>query len=205
MAITARTLMAGLAFTCTLFTAGQAPAAQDELAALVLHVDNYARVSPEHLERSKLEVTRIYKAAGIQTAWVESDGPADASRRQPDARPDAMHLRVLLLCQDMTARKIEADAIPANVLGRAAGPTARAYILTPRVANLATRRHLDFDRLLGRVIAHEVGHLLLPPRSHSASGIMRESLDTRSTRNATFTEAQRKKMLAVLQVPQDPS
>ena len=85
------------------------------------------------------------------------------------------------------------------MLGRAAGPTGRAYILTPRVAAVAARHRRDFDRLLGRVIAHEVGHLLLPPHSHSASGIMREKLDLSFSPKATFTKSQQKAMLLALQ------
>ena len=111
----------------------------------------------------------------------------------------AVHVRVLLLCQEMAARKIERDAIPANVLGRAAGPTGRAYILTHRIAAVAARHRRDFDRLLGRVIAHEVGHLLLPPYSHSASGIMRETLDLSSTpqRDALPGHSGRQMLLAL--------
>jgi len=200
MAIGTPIFAAGTAFTFTLLTAGQAPAAQDA-APLVLHVDNYARVPPEHLEQSRLEVTRIFKAAGIETIWVEGDGQAGPASRKEDSLRAAVHLRVLLLCQEMAERKIAREAISDNVLGRAARPTGRAYILTHRVADFAARRRRDFDRLLGRVIAHEVGHLLLAPGSHSPSGIMRGRLDSSSSSVVSFTGAQRKEMRTALQTP----
>src|SRR5512138_1630137 len=39
--------------------------------------------------------------------------------------------------------------------------------------------NLNLPRLLGYVIAHEVGHLLLPERVHTVAGLMRANLDVR--------------------------
>jgi hypothetical protein len=190
---------AGLSLTVALFPAGQAYAAQEEPTILVLHLDNYARIPPDQLDKSKSEVARIYKVAGIQTVWIEKDGPQGTSPSVPEARSTAVHVRVLLLDEEMAARKIEREAIPSRVLGRSARVTARAYVLTPRVAALATRNRCEFDRLLSRVIAHEVGHLLLPPYSHSPTGIMRETLDMWSPRSESFTRSQRKELQSALQ------
>ena len=184
MANQAHNFMTGLAFTVTLFAAGQAPAAQDDTMALVLHVDNYARIPSAHLARAEEVVTRIYAAAGVRTVWVNGDD--DAAEREPGAR----HLRVLLLCADMTGRKTTRNRVPDNVLGQAANGSGRAYIFTIRVRDVAIKHGHDFDVVLGRVMAHEVGHLLLPAHSHSASGIMRENMDIWSRRQETFTLAQ---------------
>jgi hypothetical protein len=48
-----------------------------------------------------------------------------------------------------------------------------ATIFHDRVQTVAQRAALDYHLLLGRAIAHEVGHLLLPAKGHSASGLMR--------------------------------
>jgi len=192
-------LMAGVSLTVALLPAGQASAAQEEPTILVLHLDNYARIPPDQLDKSKSEVARIYKVAGIQTIWIDKEGPGGTSPSVPEARSTAAHVRVLLLDEEMAARKIEREAIPSRVLGRSARATARAYILTPRVSALAARNRCEFDRLLSRVIAHEVGHLLLPPHSHSPTGIMRETLDMWSAESETFTRSQRKELLSALQ------
>jgi hypothetical protein len=49
-----------------------------------------------------------------------------------------------------------------------------ATVYVDRVLDLA--RHLDIDHrtLLGRTIAHEIGHLLLATNTHGTSGLMRE-------------------------------
>ncbi len=44
--------------------------------------------------------------------------------------------------------------------------------------------------MLGRVIAHEVGHLVLPENSHSATGIMSAGLDMQATAIPAFTREQ---------------
>jgi hypothetical protein len=181
MATHARNFMARLAFTVALLTAGQAVAAEDDLVALVLHVDNYARIPSAHLARAEAVVTRIYAASGVRVVWVNGDAPAETAPG---------HLRVLLLCADMSAHKVRLDNVPDNVLGQAAKGAGRAHIFTIRVRDLAIARAQDFDLVLGRVMAHEVGHLLLPSRSHSAAGIMRESLDLGTRRFETFTPAQ---------------
>lgn len=174
----------GLAFTITLFTAGEAPAAQDELKGLVLHVDNYARVPPAVLARAEAEAARVYAAAGVRTTWVHGDDEANAR----DA--GGLHLQVLLLCREKTAHKVASDHLDVRVLGRAARETARAYVLTPRVIEAALGSGRLFELVLGRVMAHEIGHLLLPRGSHSAQGIMQEHLNLTSKAAVTFTALQ---------------
>jgi hypothetical protein len=43
-----------------------------------------------------------------------------------------------------------------------------------RVLNLARNLEIDHPLLLGRTIAHEIGHLLLATSTHGGSGLMRE-------------------------------
>jgi hypothetical protein len=44
--------------------------------------------------------------------------------------------------------------------------------------------------LLGTVIAHEIGHLLLPERGHSTVGLMRADVELRSLMPPEFTSRQ---------------
>jgi hypothetical protein len=64
--------------------------------------------------------------------------------------------------------------------------------------------------LLGVVIAHEIGHLLLPYGSHSASGLMQGDWDSRQfllarTRRLWFTAQQAELIRAHLMDTQDES
>jgi hypothetical protein len=49
-----------------------------------------------------------------------------------------------------------------------------ATVYVDRVLNLVRRLDIDQRTLLGRTIAHEIGHLLLATNRHSTSGLMRE-------------------------------
>jgi len=52
-----------------------------------------------------------------------------------------------------------------------AGSLATVYV--DRVAHLASASRVDLPTLLGRAIAHEIGHLLLGTTAHARAGIMR--------------------------------
>ena len=76
------------------------------------------------------------------------------------------------------------------MLGVAAGsqeglPT-HAWLFYSRILNQQRALHLDVSLLLGHVMAHEMGHLLLPYGSHSAAGLMKGGWDTSQARLATM-------------------
>jgi hypothetical protein len=179
-------LMTALACAILLGTPGRAPAAQSRTTAVVLHVDNYARIPPSVLIRASEEVRRIYASAGLRTVWIIDNEPAESLQLA-----DARHLRVLLLCQEMSDRKIAADGVATDVLGQAGYVTGRAYVFVPRVMQAALLMGRDADLVLGRVLAHEIGHLLLARPGHGRKGLMRPGLDFRSRAADKFTAAER--------------
>lgn len=171
MAKTRRDLMTAAAVAATLFSGAKAFAAEAEPTTVVLHVSNYARLSPSDVNGAEEEATRIYKAADIKVVWV-NPGAAES-----EAYAGALHLTVLLLNREMAQHKIDADQIPQNVLGQAGHATGRAYIFCHRISAVADTHGQDFATVLGRVLAHEAGHMVLPVHSHSDTGIMRATLD----------------------------
>jgi hypothetical protein len=60
-----------------------------------------------------------------------------------------------------------------EVFGKASRPTRRAQVFYDRIYDHPMQTGSNVAMLLGAVIAHAVGHLLLPAFSHSATGIMR--------------------------------
>jgi len=181
MANITRYLVTGLAATISLVAAGQALAAEDGQARIVIHVDNYAGISRADRSPAESEVTRILATAGVRAVWAREGDRADAS---------GLHVRVQLLSREMAMQKIETEGLADTVFGRSARDAGRAYIFTHRIAKVPVQKSDDFRRLLGRVIAHEVGHLVLPGHSHSLRGIMRADLGVRSNSGYHFTTEQ---------------
>jgi hypothetical protein len=181
MTHSARILMTGLTCTITLCTAGRALAAQDGEPTIILHVVNYPGIAPEDLAQAENEAARIYTAAGVRIVWAAED--------EAIAVP-GLHLRVILLRRDMARRMIRAGRVADGVLGQAARPTGRAYIFTHRITEIGIQHGRDFAWVLGQVMAHEVGHLVLPIYAHTERGIMRADLIVRSTTDQLFTPEQ---------------
>jgi len=74
-----------------------------------------------------------------------------------------------------------------------------ATIFQEQVRAVARRSGVDDTELLGRAVAHEVGHLLLRAREHSASGIMRgawslEELSTNRPEDWQFAPTDRERI-----------
>ncbi|MFQ5740712.1 MAG: hypothetical protein ACE5JX_17045 [Acidobacteriota bacterium] len=58
------------------------------------------------------------------------------------------------------------------------------YVFYHQVAALATGEGVDPAHLLGQVLAHELGHILLGTKTHSAWGIMRARFTGRTLQRA---------------------
>jgi hypothetical protein len=83
---------------------------------------------------------------------------------------------------------LKLDAAPASSLGLALrskeGPNRLAFVLYSRIARVADRDNVDRSSVLAIVMAHEIGHLLLPDSRHSAAGLMRGVWDREDFSNA---------------------
>ena len=63
------------------------------------------------------------------------------------------------------------------------------WVFFDQVETHAERHHVDISRLCGFVMAHEIGHLLLPA-GHSDRGVMQAKWDLRYGLPDHFTDAQ---------------
>ena len=115
------------------------------------------------------EATRIWARAGIRLEWLDTT-----------ARPSGLSLRVLTL--EHTGPAGIDDTAVLGELVRGAGTGAAAMIALDRAAAIASRGSLNrgalsFDQrlglVLGRAVAHEIGHFLLAGSPHQDAGLMR--------------------------------
>lgn len=182
VAIVGMTVMAGASMS------GAQEALHPAPPKVRLLVVNRAKLRPEMLAAAEDDATTIYRAAGVQTIWVNA-GPRDASYDY------AVDFTVMIVSghetRTMAAHKDQ------DAMGFAIGDSTddsslngMAFVLFDRVEDNATKHHVSISRVLGEVIAHEVGHLLLPLNSHSDRGIMRAAWNLRSSLLEYFTSAQ---------------
>jgi hypothetical protein len=137
-------------------------ASVDTLAVMAVAIHNYAGVSQRLLGDAQDETALIYKLAGIELSWV-------------DPLVNSPSVRVNILSSSMTTRAQRDD----EVLGFAIANSHMVYVLYDHVADTSRQLNTRLSRLLCYVMAHEIGHLLLPGRAHTSSGLMSANLNGR--------------------------
>jgi hypothetical protein len=132
-------------------------------AALVLQIVNVSGAPDPVVHVAQEEVTRVYAKIGVRLEWSDpSDARAD--------RSSAMRV-VLLPYETGDLRRGEHTVMGAAV--RTPGGNGVAYVFYRRVQAEADRYAVSTAQVLACAIAHELGHLLLPVRSHATAGLMR--------------------------------
>ena len=172
MADTWRIGTAGIVLATVGTMAGRVAEAQLATLPLTVAIHDSASLPPPVLERAKGVATGIFGRIGVSVTWLAGPQGAAAVPTTAAACPDSpaplMHLRLL-------GRSANPHR-PTGDLGFAASGGTLASVLVEPVAYVAKRKGLEVGDLLGVVMAHEIGHLLLPPDSHS-TGIMAPNID----------------------------
>jgi hypothetical protein len=154
----------------------QAAAAVPDLPMLVV-LHNDAKVPAAILESARQLASSVFRDAGAQVIWIDEAAFARAMPVQPKERREfggsLMQVRI------MSGQMAKAMAANDRALGMAVAEAHFAWIAFDKLVDSARRTHLGLGDALGYVIAHEIGHLLLPVNSHSAAGLMRAELDPR--------------------------
>ena len=153
-----------------------------QLPAIHLQMDNDVDVPAAILKKSQDEVARIFADAGLGVEWTET-GP---------------RFTVQIVTSALGYARASSPVMGV-ALRKPSGATAQIFF--NQVQDFARTFHVDVSTLLAYVIAHEIGHLLLPRMPHSATGLMRADWDRALVREATagsltFTDAQIKRILA---------
>lgn len=170
--------------------------AEDLRPLIRVRVDNYAQASPGTMAGAEREASRILFAAGLQAVWldcpVERSLSAEQDPCQEPLEPTDIVLRVI-------SNSIQNKAQDA-VFGFAVLPIlASVYFDYPARLARSANDQSELHVILGCVIAHEIGHLLLGSNSHIGSGIMQPRWEGKQVRQAMtgallFTPAQAKSL-----------
>lgn len=117
------------------------------------------------IEGAEAEASRIFQPARIGLKWIDCTcrmAPAACKSRQTSS--------------DLVIRFVPKALPPASATALAmtlrSPDHGAAFIFYDRIAALQTSTSL-LQTMLGRVLAHEITHLLLPAEEHSTYGLMR--------------------------------
>jgi hypothetical protein len=134
--------------------------------SMILLVDNVARLRESELEAAQALASAIFRTAGLEPTWVDCRAPTHAGTQ----------MWVVLGSADRSERMIARLQGPADLLGMAPPGSGRVYIFPQRIRHYAALKKRSFEEVLGHVLAHEVGHHLLPEGGHADTGIMRADI-----------------------------
>jgi hypothetical protein len=154
--------------------AGASVASAQESLTVTLHVTDYTNLSRQDLATAEAYAAAIYRASGIETVWTDAPW-GSGNARSP-------HLRVAILLREMAENKSKGSGLGETAMGiggdgEGANDGSVAYIFYDRIVRAAMKNLTAFERGLGYVLAHEVGHLLLGAHSHSRTGLMSADWD----------------------------
>ena len=142
-------------------------------AAVTIRTYNYAALCASKLSESRAEAAHIFRQAGIVLEWVEC--------RVPGSIDGAACMEPLLVGRDLMLRLVDRAPSPGerivalgeSILDREQRGGVLMTVDVFPVRAIAERASAAVSVLLGRAIAHEIGHLLLGSPEHPRLGLMR--------------------------------
>src|SRR6266478_2906755 len=165
------TIFSLLALACSVFppaiSAREHP--QSSTVSLAVSVFNDAGVEPSVWSQAQSRATEITRHSGISLTWLDCGFPAG---RMPDSDCGAIsypaHLSVRIVAK--------VSPVKGDIFGQtfqdAAGEGNYVLVYYAGIKEFRAATTVPTGELLGCVIAHELGHLLLGTASHSPAGLM---------------------------------
>jgi hypothetical protein len=129
--------------------------------SIVIRLHDAYGIPDDQLARGRKTTEGIMKAAGVAVTWRECPCTSPVSSNE-------LVVRITRVIPGSTPGSMGSSVID---IPRRVGTLATVF--ADRVQAMAAAAGVDRGELLGRVIAHEVSHLLLGTRDHQPFGLMR--------------------------------
>ena len=127
--------------------------------------------APPASPRALSVATTILEDAGVHVTWTSCGSGSHTEPACDSLMASTDLLLRMIRCPDNLSSSL--PALGNAVIDRQQHTGALATIYVDRVASLARESGVDGSLLLGRAIAHEIGHLLLGTGDHPREGLMR--------------------------------
>ena len=176
-----RTLRFGLFCAIATVLAVRTEAADGSQLPAVRIVLHNSTTSPD----SVLTEARAFSVSVFEAAGVDLQIDDEAPRVCPAVASGPFCVQVLI-----RPRNRISQPGPKRTMGMALAADANRAVLSvylDAVTDVARRYGLPVGKVLGIALAHELGHVLLPPPSHSAEGIMQAAWEGDDLRKAAVS------------------
>ena len=142
-----------------------------EVTTVTVSVFNDTGVPPVLLSDSEKITERVFVQAGVVLKWQICGQPSETDEQQARcSQSDFLtHLHLRLIRHPIGP---QGSALGVSYLA-GDGVGCQADVFYERVVKLQFQTQMDPVLLLGLIMAHELGHLLLGTDSHSSAGLMR--------------------------------
>ena len=175
-------------------------------AILLVRVYDGHHVSADDLQMAQAQAGAILRDAGIDARWIQCDRDEEADIGVPPqcGRPLGPRDVVLRIRPAGSAPGTHSVSMGSSLVGEGAlGTPVFSTVYADRVSVVAQGAGVDRGLLLGRAVAHEIGHLLLNTSHHAERGLMRAMWSARELRRNTdadwkFLESEAGTMVAAL-------
>jgi hypothetical protein len=199
-------LMATLSSACARSSA--ASQCLETRPAVTVQIRDDAHVKPKSLRKATDIAGRMYKRAGVGIEWltvISEDAASvhDAARTEATPHPVAQ-LKIEIVTSAMAKRRGYADDVVGFVSVPPEGGMGRVgYVIYERIKDVAFGSPASTGDILGIIIAHDIGRLILGAGSGTFSGIMtrlwnREDLQRVNPLALSFTRTEIERLRAAL-------
>jgi len=144
---------------------------------LLVHLQNYAQVPSDQMKPALREASRVFQEAGLRIDWLDctpNDVAGEPKHPDCDKANSSASVVLRLLPRSMGERMGLGNLSFGYALSLEPGRIGRmANVFVYRMQELARKWGVaEGPVILGHLIAHELGHLVLGVGGHSRTGIM---------------------------------
>ncbi len=146
-------------------------------ARVMVRLYDQAELDAGTLERARQISSKVFRLAGVEIDWVACsvDGTESKPICAKPLGPNEISVRIL---ERSASRKGTASHAAGAHAFQLPGIKGAGFIslFQDRLKTLPVDKRVHIGTVLGYVMAHEIGHILLPPNSHSRAGLMKAVL-----------------------------
>ena len=152
-------------------------ASEDHTFAVSVHLNFDRSITPRLMKSLQEETEGIWRPYGVQIEWNGDDKPETVVNAFPLEAIVERQIAGLSLSDETTIlgrAVVQLGAPAAQPIRVSFDATEHLLALrTPRSSLGRSEREGELARALGRVLAHEIGHVLLAAPNHDREGLMR--------------------------------